>query len=263
MDFASVFGMIAGIGALVTAFVLEGGDIYALFQGTAALIVFGGTFAATVVGLSRDQIRAIPALLKVAFFGKTKDPHRLIRDLVELAGTARKEGLLALEERIEEFEDPFMKQGIQLIVDGVDPELVRTMLETDVQFLENRHRQGVAIFESAGGYAPTMGILGTVMGLVHVLSNLSDVQSLGPLIATAFIATLYGVASANLIYFPIATKLKLRSEEEIMIRELIIEGVLSIQAGENPTLLGQKLKAFLPPKWREVEERKGDSREAA
>ncbi|MDI3257876.1 MAG: flagellar motor protein [Kyrpidia sp.] len=263
MDFASVLGMVFGIGALVVAFIAEGGEIQALFQWTAALIVFGGTFAATLVGLSRDQILAVPKLLKVAFLGKTQNPHRLINDLVELAGTARKEGLLALEDRIEQFEDPFLKQGIQLIVDGVDPELVRTMLETDVQFLEHRHRQGAAVFEAAGGYAPTMGIIGTVMGLVHVLSNLSDVQSLGPLIATAFIATLYGVASANLIYFPIAAKLKLRSQEEIMIRELIIEGVLSIQAGENPNLLGQKLKAFLPPRWRDAEERKGEDREAA
>ncbi|MDI3328422.1 MAG: flagellar motor protein [Alicyclobacillaceae bacterium] len=263
MDLASVLGMIFGIGALVVAFVLEGGEVHALLQGTAALIVFGGTFAATAVGLSKEQIRSIPVLLKIAFAGKSPDPHKLIRDMVELAATARKEGLLALEDRIEQYDDAFLKQGIQLIVDGVDPELVRTMLETDVHFQEQRHRQGIAIFEAAGGYAPTMGILGTVMGLVHVLGNLTNVETLGPLIATAFIATLYGVATANLIYFPIATKLKLRSREEIMIRELIIEGVLSIQAGENPNLLGQKLKAFLPPKWREADAGKEEAREAA
>lgn len=247
MDLTTILGLIAGVGFLVGAFVLEGGHISSLFQLTAAMIVFGGTAAALTVSTPVEQLKQLPKILKIAFTHKSRDPLEVIDELVSLATIARREGILALEEKIETYDDEFFKNGVRLVVDGVDPELVRSIMETELSFIEERHSKGAAIFEQAGGFAPTMGIIGTVMGLVHVLSNLEDASKLGPAIAVAFIATLYGVASANIMWLPIANKLKIRSKQEVMIRELMIEGILSIQAGENPNILGQKLKVFLAP----------------
>ncbi|WP_026962714.1 flagellar motor protein [Alicyclobacillus herbarius] len=248
MDIATLIGLVLAIGSLILAFVTDGGALSALAQAPAALIVFGGTIGATLTSVSLREFLSVGKQLKIAFFQRRQDPLQVIEDLAELATLARREGILALEERLEDYDDEFLKRGLQLVVDGVDPELVKSMLETELAYLEERHAAGAGIFETAGGYAPTMGIIGTVMGLVHVLSGLQDVDKLGPQIATAFTATLYGVASANILWLPIASKLKRRSAEEVLLRELILEGILSIQAGENPNILRQKLKAFLAPK---------------
>ncbi|ARU61394.1 motility protein A [Tumebacillus avium] len=250
MDITTVIGLLLGLVALGGGFVLEGGHLTALLSPTAAIIVFGGTFGAVALGTPMEELKKLPQVLKVAFTFKPKDPMETIDELVSLATTARREGILALEERIETYDDEFFKNGVRLVVDGVDPDLVRSILETELSFIESRHEKAVQPLDQAGGFAPTMGIIGTVMGLVHVLGSLSDVANLGPQIATAFIATLYGVASANVIYLPMATKLKNRTKQEVLIRELMIEGILSIQAGENPNILGQKLKAFLAPNLR-------------
>jgi chemotaxis protein MotA len=262
LDFSSVGGLVLGFASLILGFVLEGGDIMSLFQLTAALIVFGGTFGAVIISYPFEQLKTIPSLLKVIFSGKPMNPLDMIGELIRLATIARREGILALEEQIENHEDEFFKNGIRLVVDGVDPELVRSILETELAYIESRHEAGAGILEAAGGYAPTLGIIGTVMGLVHVLGSLTSIDKLGGLIATAFIATLYGVSSANLIYLPMANKLKVRSKQEILTREIMIEGILSIQAGENPTILGQKLKAFLAPKDREAKPAKVGTGEA-
>lgn len=252
MDLATIGGILLATVSLVVAFVLEGGSIMALLQPTAALIVFGGTIGATMTTVSMRQFLSVGKYLKVALFHKPTDRLAVIELLVELATIARREGILALEDRETDFSDDFIKTGIELVVDGVDPELVKSMLETELSYLETRHEMAARIFEAAGGFAPTMGIIGTVMGLVHVLGSLSNVGTLGPKIAVAFIATLYGVASANVLWLPIAAKLKLRNEEEILVREIMLEGILSIQAGENPNVLRQKLKAFLAPSGREA-----------
>ncbi|MFD2171987.1 flagellar motor protein [Tumebacillus lipolyticus] len=259
MDITTVVGLLLGLVALVGGFLLEGGHATALLSLTAAIIVFGGTFGAVILATPMEQLKKIPKILKIAFTHKAKDPMETIEELVALATTARREGILALEEKIETYDDEFFKNGIRLVVDGVDPDLVRSILETELAFIEARHEKGVQPFDQAGGFAPTMGIIGTVMGLVHVLGSLSDVDNLGPQIATAFIATLYGVASANVIYLPLATKLKNRTKQEVLIRELMIEGILSIQAGENPNILGQKLKAFLAPNLREAKAEAGEA----
>lgn len=259
MDITTVIGLVLGLGGLLGGFVGEGGEIGALLSLTAAMIVFLGTFGAVVVATPMEQLKELPKVLKIAFTYKAKDPMETINELVGLATTARREGILALEEKIETYDDEFFKNGIRLVVDGVDPDLVRSILETELSFIEARHEKGTQPFEQAGGFAPTMGIIGTVMGLVHVLGNLANVDTLGPQIATAFIATLYGVASANVIYLPIATKLKNRTKQEVLIRELMIEGILSIQAGENPNILGQKLKAFLAPKLRDPKAEVGEA----
>jgi len=219
-----------------------------LFKPTAAMIVFGGTIGATIVAFSLNEIATVPKLFKVILFQKPVDEISLIEQLVTLADKVRREGLLYLENELPNMEDSFMRKGIQLVVDGTEPELVRQIMETEMYSIQERHYTGASIFEAAGGYAPTMGIIGTVMGLVHVLSNLESPETLGPSIALAFIATLYGVGSANLLWLPIAAKLKNLSKKEAIQREMMLEGILSIQAGYNPILIRERLTAFLKPK---------------
>jgi chemotaxis protein MotA len=250
MDSTTIIGIVAGIGAMLLGFMMEGGHAGALFAPSAAVIVFGGTIGATVVGCSLEELRTVPNILKIVFTSQKYDPQTKIRDLSTLAEKARREGLLSLEQEAENVEDKFMRQGLQLVVDGTDPQLTRNILETEMYSVEQRHKSGIDIFEAAGGYAPTMGIIGTVMGLVHVLGNLMNPDELGPAIAVAFIATLYGVCSANLLWLPIATKLKNKSHKERLIREMVLEGILSIQAGESPMIIREKLLAFLKPKER-------------
>lgn len=247
MDIATLAGFAIAVGSLILGFTLDGGSLGALFQPTALIIIFGGTLGATMITVSLKQFMALGKYMRISMFHKPVDPLDVIEQLVELATIARREGILALDQRLDSFEDDFLRSGLQFIVDGVDPELVKSMMETELSYIEDRHEMAANIFETAGGFAPTMGIIGTVMGLVHVLGNLKDVQKLGPEIATAFTATLYGVASANVLWLPIANKLKRRNSEEILLREMMLEGVLSIQAGENPNILGQKLRAFLAP----------------
>lgn len=250
MDLTSVIGIIFGLAALVGGFLLEGGHASSLLVGTAAIIVFGGTIGATVASFKMEDIKSVPALLKIVFKEQKYEINELIVMLVGFAEKARREGLLCLERETANIDDDFMRQGIQLVVDGTDPALVRDILETQIEFMDQRHKIGAGIFETAGGYAPTMGIIGTVMGLVHVLGNLSDPDSLGPSIAVAFLATLYGVASANVLWLPIGHKLKLKSKQERFMKEVALEGILSIQAGDNPSIVGEKLRAFLSAKVR-------------
>ena len=251
MDLTTVIGLVLGFGGLLGAYVMEGGSPLALLGLSAAIIVFGGTIGALFISFPGKQLRVMPSLFRKVFQKIDEDPLLIINQLVDLATVARREGILALEDKIEGYTDEFFKNGVRLVVDGVDPDLVRSIMETELAFIQSRHESGVAMFEAAGGYAPTMGIIGTVMGLVHVLSNLSNVATLGPLIATAFVATLYGVSTANLVWLPIGNKLKSQSKSEMLIKEIVLEGVLSIQAGENPNILAQKLKVFLAPGDRE------------
>jgi len=257
MDVTSIVGIILGTVCLVTAFVLEGGHITALFAPTAAMIVFGGTIGATITNFPKSDLLAAVKMTRMLLFLKLPNEVDLIEQIVQLAEKARREGILYLENMMEQLEDPFMRKGVQLIVDGTDPELVRNILETEIYTLQERQEAGAGVFEAAGGYAPTMGIIGTVMGLVHVLSNLSEPERLGPSIAMAFIATLYGVSSANIVWLPIAGKLKNLSKKESRVRELMLEGLISLQAGNNPILIRERLTAFLDPKRREKGGRAG------
>lgn len=226
----------------------------ALLSPTAAMIVFGGTIGATIVSYSVNEIKIVPQLFKITLFQKLPDENVLIELVVSLADKVRREGLLYLENQLPLIEDAFMRKGIQLVVDGTDPELVRQIMETEMYSIQERHNSGAGIFETAGGYAPTMGIIGTVMGLVHVLGSLSSPEALGPAIALAFLATLYGVGSANVLWLPLAEKLKNLSKKEVMLRELMLEGIMSIQAGYNPILIRERLSAFLDPKRRGIQQ---------
>ncbi|MCL6475116.1 MAG: flagellar motor protein [Firmicutes bacterium] len=245
MDSTTVGGLVIGVGCLVAALWLEGGHLQQLVNLPAALIVLGGTFGATLIGLSVQQLRDLPHILRQALVRPSIDIPQTIRWLVTLSEKARRDGLLALEADANAASDEFLKRALQLAIDGTDPELVRDILQLEITFLEERHRQGEQVFTSMGGYAPTMGVLGTVMGLIHMMSRIENPSQMGPAIATAFVATLYGVSSANLLFLPIANKLRTRHAEEVLLREVIVEGVLAIQSGENPRIVEQRLRAFL------------------
>ncbi|MBX5467142.1 MAG: flagellar motor protein [Firmicutes bacterium] len=248
IDISALGGIIFGVVALVSGFVLEGGRAGALLQGTAAIIVIGGTIAATAVSFSLDDLKKVPQLMRMGFTRQTFDPIALIDQLARYTDIARREQPLALEREIEHAGDQFLAKGLQLIVDNADPELIRQMLEADIYAWSNQQRVGVSIFEAAGGYAPTMGIIGTVMGLVHVLGELAgNPNDLATAIGLSFIATLYGVSTANLLWLPMASNLKNKAKHDLLKRQIALEGILSIQQGMPPAILKDKLMSFIRP----------------
>lgn len=250
MDPGTIAGIVAAFVAVIGSMIMEGGNPAAMLAPPAILLVFVGSGGVALAsGLLKDAT-SIPALLKTALLAKPHEADETIKQVVKFAETARREGLLALEEASRTIEDPFLKKGIELAVDGTDPEELREILEADVMAMKARHKAGAKFFTDMGAYAPTLGIIGTVLGLVHVLENLSEPEKLGHLIAGAFLATLWGVMSANLMWLPIGSKLKRVSEIEVHHRELLMEGIISIQAGANPRVIEQKLLSFIPPKAR-------------
>jgi chemotaxis protein MotA len=238
--------VVACVGILGAAF-MEGTSPAAFFNIPAMILVFAGTFGATMAATGMDAAKKIPSLYKIAFAGSDRQLAAKVNDLVALAEKARRDGLLALETDLEEIDDEFTRKGLQLVVDGTDPDLVRDILEVEIDAMAARHKQGAETFKTAGGFAPTMGIIGTVMGLVHVLENLSAPDTLGPAISGAFIATLMGVGAANVIFLPVAGRLKGLSHEEVNERTLVLEGILSIQSGDNPRVVAEKLMSLVPP----------------
>jgi chemotaxis protein MotA len=248
VDLTTVLGIVLGLVALVAGYMWDGGHLSSLLVPSAALIVFGGTFGATAVGFPGSVLKDLPKAFSIAFRQQKRDPSVIIDEIVDMATIARREGVLALEQRAQEHPNPFLKDGLMMVVDGTDPELTRQILELEMDAVEHKNEVYAKVFEAAGGFAPTMGIIGTVMGLIHVLGNLSDPSSLGPAIAVAFTATLYGVMSANLIYLPLAGKIKFRTKELVSEMELMLEGILALQAGENPQLIKKKLTSFIHDK---------------
>jgi chemotaxis protein MotA len=248
LDVSAFGGIIFGVVALVGGFVLEGGKAGALLQGTAAMIVFGGTIGATAVGFSMAELKQVPGLFRMGLTRSTFDPVQLIEQLVRYTDIARRQQPLALEPEIALANDPFLEKGLQLIVDNADPTFMRQMLETDIYAQSSQQRIGASIFEAAGGYAPTMGIVGTIMGLVHVLGELTgNPNQLAAAIGLAFIATLYGVASANLVWLPLAGNLKNKAKHGTLMRQISLEGLLSIQQGMAPSMLRDRLMSFIRP----------------
>jgi chemotaxis protein MotA len=246
MDKGTVIGLVVGFGALLTANYLEGGEFHSLLNLPAFLIVIGGTLGATLISFPLERVLRLPKLIALTFFERSTTEDELIEQFVHLAGKARREGLLSLEAEIANIKDPFIQKGLQLVVDGIDPEMIREILENHIHAAAERHEHGYSMLEAMGGYAPTMGIIGTVMGLIHVLSSLEDPSKLGGAIAVAFIATLYGVWTANLIWLPLGARLKAKSRAERAFRGVALEGILSVQAGDNPRIVREKLGALLP-----------------
>jgi len=254
MKAATGIGIAAAAGAILMSAMMEGTSPAAFMNIPALMIILIGTGGTTMASVGMDGMKRIPSLYKLVMSAEPPDLTGRVELLVSLAEQARREGLLALDAQVDEIEDNFTKKGLQLVVDGVDPDLVREILEAEIDGMAARHLTGAAPFEKAGGFAPTMGIIGTVMGLVHVLENLAAPSTLGPSISSAFIATLLGVGSANVIFLPVASRLKALSSEEVELRMLTLDGILSVQAGDNPRVVADKLSSYVPPTERAADE---------
>lgn len=248
MKAASAIGIGVTCALILLAGMMEGVTPASLINVPAAIIVFGGTTGAVFAGVGVRRMLLIPTLHKKAFSASPPNLAGQVTTLVGFAERARKDGLLALEEDIERINDPFLRKGMQLVVDGTDPDLLYEILETEIDAMAARHKDGYGVFEKAGGLAPTIGVLGTVVSLVHVLGNLSSPETLGPMISAAFLATLYGVGSANVYYYPICYTLQMISGQEVEERRLVLEGIMAIQAGDNPRVVQEKLMSYIPPK---------------
>lgn len=244
MDRSSVLGMFIGLTAMIWALTSDG-DWRLFVDWPSVVITVGGTIAATLISHPMEQIKRVPLLVRVAFSQRRQTAEEVIPLLVHFAEKARREGLLAMEEEAEALEDPFLRKGIQLAVDGVDPEIVRNVLETEIDFLAERHAAGRAVFITAGNFAPAFGMLGTLIGLIRMLAFLEDPDQIGSGLAVALITTFYGAILANLLCLPIANKLQVKSSQALLVKALIVEGILAIQAGDNPRIVEEKLRAFL------------------
>jgi chemotaxis protein MotA len=244
---STLIGILIAVIAIGTGFYLKGASLSALVNPAAYLIIFGGTLAALFVSFPLSEIKKIPKLIKIAFGGAERLPNKpeVIAMFTQWATTARKEGLLGLEKEIADMEDPFLKHGMELIVDSMDPDFARDVLVEKINAMQERHRKGALIFSQAGTYAPTLGVLGAVVGLIAALGNLSDIDKLGHSIAAAFVSTFLGIFSGYVLWHPICNKLKLISKEEVQIREIMVEGFLSLQEGINSRQLEQKLNVYL------------------
>src|SRR6478609_1344155 len=245
MDPATLIGIGLSVGALLTTMILEGSSPMAIVLIPPILLVFGGTFGAAIAGVSMADVKKIGGWFKLALLPAQVPPVAdRITTLVSLAEKARKEGLLALEAQVKDIDDPFLKRGLQMGIDGTDPEELRAVLEGEISAKKGEDKVAAKFFTAMGGYAPTIG---TVVGLIHVLENLSDPASLGPLIAGAFVATLWGVLTANLFWLPMGAKITRISDLQAAQMELLVEGITEIQAGTSPRAVRQKLTSLVPP----------------
>ncbi len=250
MDRASVIGIVSGFVLLVWA-MLNGGSLAVFWDVSSVLITIGGTLTATLISYSLGTFMDVISIAKNAFTSTHHDLSETINTIVGFADKARREGLLALDEDADALDDLFLQKGIRLVVDGTTPELVRNILETELAFVSQRHRIGQGVFETMGSFAPAFGMLGTLIGLIQMLVKLDNPDAIGPGMATALVTTFYGSVLANMICLPMANKLKSKSIDEIYSKEAVIEGVLSIQAGDNPRIVQEKLRSFLAPKQRD------------
>ncbi len=245
MDKISVVGLLLGITAILGGQVLEGGHIASLIQPTAFLIVIGGTMGAVMLQSPLPVFLNGLKMVKWVFVPPAFRPDELIENVGRWSHVARKEGLLALEAQIQRIPDPFMRKGLQLLVDGAEPNRLREVLEVEIGAYEDRLKMSAKVWEAAGGYSPTIGILGAVMGLIHVMENLSDPSKLGAGIAVAFVATIYGVGAANLIFLPIAKKLLANISRLVAIREMFVDGLVGIANGDNPRIIEGRMQGYI------------------
>jgi chemotaxis protein MotA len=256
VDIATIVGIVLALGAIVGGQILEGGHLGSIMQLTAFIIVMGGTIGAICVQNSLSVVIRSVSILGLVFGNQSHDINGTIKVITNLADVSRKQGLLALEGKLKDIHDPFFRKGVQLIVDGTDPKVVHEILEIEVEHHEEYGILAAKVWEAAGGYAPTVGILGAVLGLIHVMENLADPSKLGGGIAVAFVATVYGVGAANLFFLPFANKIKFKIKEESASRNVIVMGLVGLAQGENPRLLQEKLEGFLPAHERTQEAKK-------
>ncbi len=250
MDIATVVGLIAGVG-LVASAILMGGSASIFFNIPSVLIVVGGTLASTLINYPLRDVLGVLGSVKNALIHKELSPEILIEKLVRFAAIARREGILALESHASEAEDPFLLKSVQLAIDGTAPELIKDILTTELAFMEDRHAMGQSIILAMATFAPAFGMIGTLIGLIQMLTAMQDPSQIGSGMAVAIITTLYGALMAYMMLIPAAGKLKVRTSNELLAKEVIIEGILSIQSGDNPRIVEQKLKSFIAPAVRE------------
>lgn len=245
MDIVSLVGLILAFAAIVGGQVLEGGHIGSLLQPTAGLIVLGGTMGAVLLQCSGAVAKRSIRMMTWVIIPPDVNHQRIIDQVTNWSQVSRREGLLALENFIAQLRDEFAKKGLQLLVDGAEPERLREVMEVDIDTYETQLRLGAKVWEAAGGYSPTIGILGAVMGLIHVMENLTDPSKLGAGIAVAFVATIYGVGLANLVYLPMANKLKFHADRLVVAREMLVDGLVGIANGDNPRIIESRLRGYV------------------
>ena len=258
MEKSTVIGIVLGFVSVFVGMVLKGAPISSLNNPAAFLIIIGGTFACLFIGFRVDQMKNFPKLIKMTFKAPAmQEKSELLRLFIELSQIARREGILALENKVSEIQDPFFRTGLGMVIDGMDPDFVSDVLDAELQIMQERHSEARSMFTQAGTYAPTLGVLGAVVGLIAALGKLKDIDKLGHSIAAAFIATLLGIFTGYVLWLPFANKLKIMSEAEIGQKRMIIEGILSLQAGDSPTAIEAKLMVFIPQTARESLKKEG------
>ncbi len=253
MDLATIGGLILGTALLLWG-IMSNSDLSAFTDVPSVVIVIGGAVSALLVAVPMHRIKAVVSVFKKTIMYKSVSAEQLIKDLVSYAEVARRDGILSLESMTKDIEDDFIVRGIQMAVDGTDPELIEQIMNSDLENLMERHEIGKSIFDILGKYAPAFGMIGTLIGLVAMLQNMDDPSSIGAGMAVALLTTLYGAVASNLIFLPLADRLAKRSSDEVLLKTIIVRGVMSIQSGDNPRIVEQKLLTFLPPDERPVPE---------
>lgn len=246
MDISTILGIVFGFGLVISAMSV-GGGLGWFINLPSAMIVLGGTLGASLINYPMSDIIGVAKVAKNIFFMKKLKTEKVIEMLVDMSKISRRDGILALEDKVEEIKDPFLAKGIMLMVDGIEPAALSRILNTELEFISERHRLGAEIFTTMGNFAPAMGMVGTLIGLIKMLVDMDDPSSIGPSMAIALITTFYGVIMANLVFLPAAGKLKTRSSSEVMLKQLIISGILAVQSGDNPRILEEKLYSFISP----------------
>lgn len=250
MDIATVIGLVGAFGLIFGA-IMMGGSIGMFINIPSLLIVVAGTGMALMIFFPMKDLLNTISVIKKTLFAEDREPSEFVKKLVELCQLARQNGILALDEVSQEIKDPFLKKGLQMAVDGMDPEMLSSQMELEIEKLEERHKVGANIMTAGATIAPAMGLIGTLIGLVQMLQNMSDPSSIGPAMAVALLTTFYGAILANILFTPMGGKLKIRSQKEVLYNEVILSGVVSISKGENPRILESKILAMLPPKQRQ------------
>lgn len=253
MDLGTVVGLVLAVVALaIGIFIGGGGDITAIFDIVSVFIVVFGTIGAVMISFPLARITGLVGVVKKAFFNESGDPAETIAELVRYAEVARREGILSLENLMGEMKDPFIVRGVKMAVDGTDPELIRAILDTELDALSDRHGSAKAVLDGIAKYAPAFGMIGTLLGLIFMLKSMDDPSKIGPGMAVALITTLYGAMMANMFASPLADKLAAKDAEELLVKTIIVTGVMSIQSGDNPRVVESKLLTFLPPARRDA-----------
>lgn len=264
MDITTIIGLAAGFGCIIVSILIsDGATISSFLDLPSLMIVFGGTFASTVIATAGKDLKTLPGIMQSAFKKNTSPLSEEIDLIAEMSLIAKKNGMLYLENSLENISDPFMKKGILLIMDGTDPEYIRSLMESEIYYMQERHAKGQAMMDTMAGFAPAYGMVGTLIGLINMLKNLSDADALGPSMAVALVTTFYGVILANLVFTPISKKLKANTAQETLRKELLLEGILAIQIGENPRLIKDRLSSFLSNAEIKRIEGKAETRETA